>query len=142
MKFKISVCVGVIVVLSSCTTVPVLETDRCMSYITSGDNVEWTPVKYYQSYNDNSLYIQFAPYVVNIPELQVQDGDFDTPDGVAYTYNSKTHTIKVRDNYNKYILSRVSPNNTDLKQVFIQCNRTIPIVPINDVDKSQNKKDK
>jgi hypothetical protein len=100
---------------------PLIKSNTCLSFIVSGDNVEWRPIKFSRS--ENSLYIQIPSYIKFIPDLNVIDTDFDQTESVKYTFNSKTNTYRVDDNYAKYVLSRTSDDNSDDKTVYITCKR-------------------
>ncbi|RTL11765.1 MAG: hypothetical protein EKK54_06110 [Neisseriaceae bacterium] len=124
-KIIMTLLVGL--VLTSCSSVPVVKYQQCKTYSISGDNVEWKPVKFYQSASEKKLYIQLPEYANFEPSLFVNDPDFDRPAGVPYTYNKTTHTFRIDDNYDEYILSRTDPDTTSDEIVYIKCNRWLPL---------------
>lgn len=126
------------IVAIGCSSNPVIKTNQCIGYSVTGDDVTWKPIKFYQSQSEGKLYIQLPVYANFQPELFVKDIDFDRPAGTPYTYNPSTHTFRVDDNYDEYILSRTDLDTTSTDEVHIKCNREIPITPFKDIESKES----
>lgn len=110
---------GLLVLGCSTTT----KYDYCISYTTSYSNVAWKPVTYYQK--NGNLLIQL-PKTINpnfIPEVKILDSEFNQEYKIASQYDESNNRIIVRDNYDKYVLSRKSPDELTVDKVYITCNR-------------------
>ncbi len=123
--------------LASCSSIQTVKHLQCMSYSVSGDNVEWKPTKFYQAPTEGKLYIQLPSFTNFQPDLYVKDVEFDRPAGIQYTYNPSTHTYRVDDNYDEYILSRIDLDTTYTDEVYIKCNREVPIAISNESESKE-----
>ncbi len=121
-------------IATACSSNPVIKTNQCIGYYISGDDVAWKPIKFYQELSEGKLYIQLPPYANFQPDLYVKDVDFDRPAGIPYTYNPSTHTFRIDDNYNEYILSRTDLDTTSIDEVHIKCDRAVPISSFKDIE--------
>ena len=111
----------------------IIKSNKCLGYYITGDDVEWKPIKFFESTRDNKLYIQMPESIKFIPQLQVYDTEFDRPEGIEYTYNPKTKMFRVDGNYDEYVLSRVDKDTTSTDEVDIKCSREVEISTFNDV---------
>ena len=106
-------------IISGCAT----STDRCVNYSISSNNEAWSPTHFYQK--ESNLIIEI-PKTINsdfAPELEIEDTEFDQPYKVSYTYDEVAHQYTLKDNYDKYIMYRTTPDGLAKDKVYISCNR-------------------
>jgi poly(3-hydroxyalkanoate) synthetase len=100
--------------------------NRCQRYVTSGENVDWKPIKFYQSESSqNILYIEIPKTANYIPKLEVIDTEFDQPYKIDYTFDNTTHRFKVEDNHDQYLLYRETYDGIQKDSVYVACDREI-----------------
>ena len=100
--------------------------NRCQTYTISGDNVDWSPTKFYQSTeSENLLYIEIPKTIKYPPTIEIVDSEFDQPYTVDYSFDKATHRFKVTDNYDKYLMYREDPDGLEKNKIYITCNRNI-----------------
>lgn len=112
-------------ILGGCSTVQYQTSTRCINYSVTGDDVSWTPIKYYQDKTD--LYMELPESTKFVPKLQVLDTEWDEASTVPYSYNQETHTLRIQDNYDIYVLSRSDALDIHRDKLYVKCNRKVPI---------------
>ena len=123
-------------ILTGCSSVKYQTSDRCINYTVTGDKVEWLPIKYYQDQTD--LYMELPISTKFTPQLFVVDTEFNEPSTIPYSYNPETHTLRIQDNYDEYLLTRKDVLGISRDKVYIKCNRSVPITPQVEVNKDVN----
>jgi hypothetical protein len=100
--------------------------NRCLTYTVSGDHVDWSPTKFYQSKeSENLLYIEIPKTIKYLPTIEVVDTEFDQPYKIDYSFDKTTHRFKVADNHDEYLMYREDPDGLEKNKIYITCNRRV-----------------
>ncbi len=122
---KLTRILPLIAMISGCSTVQYQTSNRCLAYHLSDGNYSWRPTELI--HDDNYLYIKLPESANFTPKLEVMDVEFSQPTLVPYTYDETSHIIKVKDNYDQYLLFRRDVEEFYQDTIKIDCLRQIPI---------------
>jgi hypothetical protein len=111
--------------IAGCSTVQYQTSNRCLAYHLSDGNYSWRPTELI--HDDNYLYIKLPESANFTPKLEVMDVEFSQPTLVPYTYDEASRIIKVKDNYDQYLLFRRDVEDFYQDTIKIDCIRKLPV---------------